>query len=98
LGNCPKCAKTILITKNNSAKESAKELSKNTSIKITDQGECHLGAVIGIESFSEQFIKNKVEGWVNDIQLLSNYAQDDPQVISTWHASSVFFGHMCLIL
>jgi len=35
--------------------------------------------VIGTESFSEQYIKNKVEGWVKDLQSLSKYAQDDPQ-------------------
>jgi len=29
--------------------------NENT-IKITNQGECHLGAVIGTESFGEQFI------------------------------------------
>jgi len=37
-------------------------------IKITDQGECLLGSVIGTESFREQYIKRKVEGWIKDIQ------------------------------
>jgi len=35
--------------------------------------------VIGTKSFREQYIKNKVEGWIKDLQMLSNYAQDDPQ-------------------
>ena len=38
-----------------------------------------LGSVIGTKSFREQYIENKVEDWVKDLQLLSNYAQDDPQ-------------------
>jgi len=31
------------------------------------------------QSFREQYIKNKVKDWVKDLQLLSKYAQDDPQ-------------------
>ena len=33
----------------------------------------------GTESFREQYIKNKVESWVKDLQSLSKHAQDDPQ-------------------
>ena len=54
---------------------------KDDGIKITDQGERILGSVIGTESFREQYIKNKVEGWVKDLQSLSKYAQDDPQAV-----------------
>jgi len=42
------------------------------------------------ESFREQFIKNKVEGWVKELQLQSNYAQDDPQA-----AYSAFTKGLC---
>jgi len=35
--------------------------------------------VAGTETFREQYIKNKVDDWVKDLQMLSNYAQDDPQ-------------------
>jgi len=75
----PKAHKTILILKKKYLQKAARKLFEDTGIKITDQGERHLEAVIGTESFREQFIKNKVEGWVKDIQLLSKYAQDDPQ-------------------
>ena len=55
-------AKTILIVKHSSSlKKSAQKRLKNTGIKITDQGEHHLRAVIRTGSFREQFIKNKVE-------------------------------------
>jgi len=52
--------------------QSAQKIFKDDGIKITDQGERLLRSVIGTESFiREQYIKNKVEGWVKDIQLLS---------------------------
>jgi len=77
-GYCPKPAKTILI-KDSSLKQSAQKIFKGDGIKIADQGERHLGSVIGTEPFREQYTKNKVDGLVKDLQLLSKYAQDDPQ-------------------
>jgi len=50
--------------------QSAQKFFKNQGIKIIDQGECYLGSVIGTKSFREQYIKNKVEDWVEDFQLL----------------------------
>jgi len=59
--------------------QDAQKIFKDDGIKITNQGERLLGSVIGTESFREQYIKNKVEGWVKELQLLSKYVQDDPQ-------------------
>jgi len=59
--------------------QAAQKIFKGDGIKITDQGERLLGSVIGTDSFREQYIKNKVESWVKDIQSLSKHAQDDPQ-------------------
>ena len=59
--------------------QAAQKIFKGDGIKITDQGERLLGSVIGTDSFREQYIKNKVESWVKDLQLLSKHAQDDPQ-------------------
>jgi len=61
--------------------QAEQKIFKDDGIKITDQGECLLGSVIGTESFREQYIKNKVESWVQDLQSLSKYAQDDPQAV-----------------
>jgi len=52
--------------------QSAQRLFKDCGIKITDQGERLFGSVIRTESFREQYIKNKVEIWVKDPQLLSS--------------------------
>jgi len=41
--------------------QSTQKLFIDDGIKITDQGEHHLGSVIGTESFREEYIKNKVE-------------------------------------
>jgi len=68
---CPKPAKTILLIKDSSLMQSAQKILKNDGIKITDQGERLLGSLIGTESFREQYIKNKVQGWVKDLQSLS---------------------------
>ena len=55
-GYCPKPAKTILLSKDSSLMEST-QLFKDDRIKITDQGERHLGSVIGTGSFREQYIR-----------------------------------------
>ena len=43
------------------------------------QTKCLIASVIGTESFREQYIKNKVQGWVKDLQSLLRYEQEDPQ-------------------
>jgi len=69
-GYCPKPAKTILLVQDSSLMQAAWKIFKDDGIKITDQGERILGSVIGTESFREQYIKNKVETWVKDLQSL----------------------------
>jgi len=59
-GYCPKPAKTILIIKDSSVMQSAQKLFKDDGIKITDQGECFLGSVIGTETFREQKLKTRL--------------------------------------
>jgi len=78
-GYCPKPAKTVLI-KDSSQTQAAQKIFKGDGIKITDQSERLLGSLTRTESFRKQYIKNKVESWVKDLQSLSNYTQDDPQV------------------
>jgi len=63
--------------------QAAQKIFKGDGIKITDQGEYLLGSIIGTESFREQYIKNKVESWVKDLQSISKYSQDDPQAAYT---------------
>ena len=65
--------------KDSSQMQAAQKIFKGDGIKITDQGERLLGSVIGTDPFREQYIKNKVESWVKDLQSLSKHAQYDPQ-------------------
>jgi len=88
-GYCPKPAKTILLIKD-SLMQSAQKMFEDDGIKITDQGDRLLESVIGTESFREQYIKNKVEGWVNDIQLLFI-------MCTRWSSSSILSIHQRII-
>ena len=54
-----------------------------TDIKITLHGERHLGAVIGSDTFREEYVSNKVSGWVKDVEELSEIAKEDPQLAYT---------------
>jgi len=68
----------------------AQKIFKGDAIKITDQGERLLGSVIGTDSFREQYIKNKVESWVKDLQSLTKHAQDDPETAYSAFTKAVF--------
>ena len=56
--------------------QAAQKIFKGDGIKITDKSERLLRSVIGTDSFREQYIENKVESWVKDLQSLSKQAQD----------------------
>ena len=75
--NIPKC---VLIVKNEEDMEKAKEIFGDTEIKITLDGDRHLGAVIGSEAFRESYIKAKVDAWIKDVIELSDIAKEEPQV------------------
>ena len=79
-GYFPKASKTILIVKNPDDEQMAKELFEGTNIKITLSGERHLGAVIGREEFRDEYIRNKIIKWVDDIEELSSIAENEPQL------------------
>ena len=57
-GYFPKGSKTILIVKAN-LEEKAKNIFKDTDVTITTEGERHLGAVIGSETFRRQYVSKK---------------------------------------
>ena len=44
------------------------------------EGERHLGAVIGSKEFKDQYVNNKVSGWVKDVHELSAIGKDEPQL------------------
>ena len=78
-GYFPLPAKTVLIVKHE-YKELALEAFEGTGVKITTEGERHMGAVIGSETFKELYVKEKVER-VRDVEELAEIAKDEPQVV-----------------
>jgi len=89
-GYCPKPAKTILLIKDSSLMQATQKILKDDGIKITDQGERLLGSVIGTDSFREQYIKNKVESWVKDLQSLSQSTHKMTLKQRTQHSPKVY--------
>ena len=79
-GYFPLPTKTVLIVKPE-YKELAMEAFEGTGVKITTEGERHMGAVIGSETFKELYVKEKIEKWVKDVEELAEIAKDEPQAV-----------------
>ena len=79
-GYYPKPSKTVLIVKDATLVDQAQQIFADTGIKITTDGERHLGAVIGSEAFREKYITEKIKNWVKDVEQLSEIAKDEPQL------------------
>ena len=74
-GYFPNGSKTHVLTKPHHA-ETAKEIFKDTGITISIEGECYLGGAIGTASLLHQYVKKKVEGWVNEIEKTQQVCKD----------------------
>ena len=90
-GYYPKPSKTILIVKKEEHLAEAEKYFGGTGIKVTLTGERHLGAVIGTQEYRDEYVNNKIETWVSDIEQLSVIAQDEPQL-----AYSAYTKAMCM--
>ena len=88
-GYFPKPSKSILIVKNPSLLEQARELFSDTDIHITCQGQRHLGAVIGQDEFKHEYISSKVSKWVEDVTAIANIANDEPQAALSAYTKSI---------
>ena len=58
--------------------ERARELF-GPHVKITTNGKRHIGAALGTEEFKHDFIRNKVNNWLKDIEELAQIAIEEPQ-------------------
>ena len=79
-GYFPKPSKTHLIVKNRADLEKAQELFGDDGVKLTLDGERHIGAVIGSDEFRVEYITKKVEKWMEDVEQLAEIAKEEPQV------------------
>ena len=75
-GYHPNPLKTFLVTKPEHA-EKAKQLFAGTSVSICAGKRC-LGAAIGSKSFTEEYVRNKVCTWVEDVKCLAFIAVAHP--------------------
>ena len=78
LGYFPDAKKCWLITKPD-REDAAREVFANTAINITSEGHKHLGAVLGSRSFLEEYVGEKVEDWVHQVNKLAEFALFQPQ-------------------
>ena len=76
-GYHPNPSKTWLVIKAGS-EHRAEERFQHTGIKINTQGSRFLGAALGMRSFVEKFVHDKVAGWVTEVKNLSVMAKMHP--------------------
>ena len=85
-GYCANPAKTWLLTKEKHL-DKAKEVFQGSSVNITTHGRPYLGAPLDTSDYVQQFVKEKVNDWIQDLMLLSDIAKAQP------HAAYATFTH-----
>ena len=71
--------KSWLILKDPKKIEIAKDLF-NSSINVTAGGKSHLGASLGTDEFTTQYMNDKVSSWLIQLENLNKIAEANPQV------------------
>ena len=85
-GYFPNGFKTHIIVKPEHA-ETSREVFQGTGITISAEGRRYLGGALGSTSFLQQFIRKRIEEWVEEIKILSDFAKTQP------HAAYAAFTH-----
>ena len=67
-----------LVTKPEKENE-AMDVFGDTAIKISTQGQKHVGAVLGSRPYLEEYMRGKVEDWVEQVAKLAEFAAANPQ-------------------
>ena len=71
-------SKSWLIVKNAEKMKEAKETFGNT-VKITQEGKRHLGAVIGSKEYKDVYCQEMVDNWTDELEKLTDIAKSQPQ-------------------
>ena len=79
-GYFPKPSKSWLLVKSDHI-DKAKELFQYTNISITSEGRPILGSPIGSDDFISNWINNKVETWISELQSLTAISETQPQAV-----------------
>ena len=56
----------------------AKDLFLDTGVEITSAGVRYLGSAVGEESFTSKFLAERVEEWLEELRVLTIFAQTEP--------------------
>ena len=64
-GYFPEGSKSWLIVKEKEVQK-AQSVFKDAHIKITTEGQRHLSAVIGSETFKQKYVQEKIDQWIKD--------------------------------
>ena len=95
-GYFPNPNKFVLIVKNESMRERANELFGNCGIQISSRGKRHLGAIVGTQEYKEEYIREKVGEWKEDVKALASIAKKEPQGAYSLIGDRVTLGQ-CLL-
>ena len=60
-------------------KDTALKTFENTGINITEDDKCHLGAAIGSIELRENNVIQKVNSWLDELNMLWDIARIEPQ-------------------
>ena len=71
--------KSWLILKISNDLSRAQSVFKDSKIQITTEGQRHLGAALGLESFRESYINDKVIEWIKELENLTLIAKSQTQ-------------------
>ena len=75
-GYFPEGSKSWIIVREN-AKERAQTMFHNTKIKITTDDQRHLGAVTCAANFKQNYMKEKINQWMQELCILSKIARHE---------------------
>ena len=77
-GYFPERSKSWLVVKEKEVQK-GQSVFRDTNIKITTEGQQHLGAVIGSEIFKQKYVQEKIDQWIKELRVLCKIAWCEPQ-------------------
>ncbi len=60
--------------------EYAKSVFAGSGLQITTEGKRHLGAVIGTESYRDEYVSEQIDGWIEELKELEKIARVEPHI------------------
>ena len=78
-GYFPEGSKSWIIVREN-AKERVQTIFDITKIQIITDGQRHLGAVIGTANFKQNYMKETISQWIQELRISSKIAWYEPQL------------------